>query len=280
MNDIRKIIISNGWGPDQNNALAEVVIPSTIKTLNTPRKITFLGDTLGYIPSTAAALEELDAPNATSCSVKFNGYSALNSVSLAIASITDSATTAAAGMFLNCGNLQAVNLPYLTSIKCLASGGATMVAAFGNNTSLTSISLPALTYLETLGDGSSSGTHGAFCGCTALTNISLPSLTQIYEHGAYGSYGAFNGCTSLTTITLPKINTITTTWRRGPFNGCTSLESVQLGSEGNPVSSIGNVTFNDLTQSALTITIYTSGGAALSGSPWGATNATIEYEEA
>jgi len=110
----------------------------------------------------------------------------------------------------------------------------------------------------------------------------LPALT-IIERGTAdnGTCGAFYNCTGLQSALLPSLTTCQdNTTKHATFGNCTSLETVQLGSEGHAVTSIGSYMFKGCTQSGLTITVYTQGGASLSGEPWGATNATIEYEEA
>lgn len=135
MSEVPSILITNGWKTDRNRKLAEVIIPSTVKTLQAPTKVTFLGTKLLAVPSSTTALQEFEAPN-----------------------------------------------------------------------------------------------------CTSLgANI---------------------------------------------FKGYTALTNVVLGSVGHAVTSLDSTTFSNCTQSGLTITIYTTGGASLSGSKWGATNATIVYETA
>lgn len=146
---------------------------------------------------------------------------------------------------------------------------------FKGYTALTSISFKNLTTLN------NSGTDSGLCRqCTALTSVSMPNLQTVTATSS-GYAGAFWGCTALETITLPKLQSVTGADNNGGmFRLCTALKNVQLGSEGNPVTYLQSNVFNACTQSGLTITIYTSGGAALAGEPWGATNATIEYEEA
>ena len=96
----------------------------------------------------------------------------------------------------------------------------------------------------------------------------------------------FYGCTALKTVNFTSLQSIvesvpSSSSTDGVFGNCTALESVTLGSAGHPVTALtGNYIFKNCTQSGLTITIYTSGGASLSGSPWGATNATIVYKSA
>ena len=164
MNDIRKILVTTGWETDQNNALTEIVIPSTVATINAPRKVTFMGQTLNWMPSSTSALQEFEAPNITTYSP---------------------------------GVIFSSNYTKLTTVK--------------------------------------------------LTGF----------------------------VTYP-----TTAYNMGAFYLNTYIQNVQLGSSGHPVTSIGNYLFQNCTQSGLTITVYTADGNAISGSPWGATNATIVWEEA
>lgn len=110
----------------------------------------------------------------------------------------------------------------------------------------------------------------ALQGCIKLTEIELPSAETVEAY-------AFSNCTFLEKAILPKVTGLS---GNNAFNYCTALKTVQLGSVGHPVSSLAANTFLNCTQSGLTITIYTTGGAALSGAPWGATNATIIYKEA
>lgn len=253
MNDIRKIIISNGWDPDQNNALAEVVIPSTIETLNAPRKVTFLGQTLNWIPSNISTLQELEAPNITTFAIQnlLSGYTSLQTVTFnGLQYIVDSMTTANSqnGIFSGCNNLKTVNMLELIEINLTATRSQ---------------------------DSKICGTFG---GCVSLQNLNVPKLKRTtYSKGTWSNYdGIFYNCVSLENVDLPSIEFLA----ERTFNNCTGLKYVTLGSEGNPVTAINSNTFYNCTQSGLTITIYTTGGAALAGEPWGATNADIEYEEA
>ena len=161
-------------------------------------------------------------------------------------SLTDTTVSSGGGIWKGCTALQTVNMPKLQSINQKDSGGL-----FNNCSSITSLNFPELTTIS--------------AGRSTNNSYSYP----------------FNACTGITTVTMPKLSIITTQiYSGGVFYLCTGLTSVQLGSDGHPVVSIGAKTFSGCTQSGLTITIYTTGGAALSGSPWGATNATIIWEEA
>lgn len=250
MNNIPTMMLTTGFKVDQNGALTEIVTPSVVTTLDQPKKIVFNGTALNYVPSTAAALEEFAAPNVTSISdTLFKGYAGLTRISFASVASLITSSVSNSGAFYGCTSLTEINLPALTTLR-------------SNNTGC-----------------------GAFYGCTSLTEINLPNLTVMSDYGS--GCGDFFNCTSLRNVTLPKLQY---TERRtsgsvasGTFTNCTSLQNVTLGSEGHAVTGLygGNGgMFSGCTQSGLTITIYTTGGAAISGSPWGATNATIVYEEA
>lgn len=110
----------------------------------------------------------------------------------------------------------------------------------------------------------------AFQGCSKLEQIDLPSATTVAGY-------AFSSCTVLKSAMLPKVTQLA---ENSTFSICTALETVQLGSVGHPVSALAANTFASCTQTGLSITVYTTGGAELANAPWGATNATIVYKEA
>lgn len=248
MNRPPEILVNTGYVTDENGVLTEMVIPSNVVTQNTPSIITTYATTINWIPSNASTLVEFNAPNARTAIINsannsgmFYGYAYLHTARLGIVSIKDEPPSSGDnGTFKNCTRLTEVQLDYLTSI-------------------------------------SNSQFAGTFKG-TALESVNFPSLVSISNiHRS----GVFGGVTSLKYVTLGKINTIYSGDAGfGAFSGCSGLVDVVLGSAGNPVSSIGTSTFYNCTQSGLTITIYTQGGTSLSGEPWGATNADIEYEEA
>ena len=113
-------------------------------------------------------------------------------------------------------------------------------------------------------------------GMDVLEELELPNLVSLGNYALSASTSSAGSSSPLKVIDLPKIQTIGTY----AFRYRSTLESLTLGSVGNPVTSIGTNAFNSCTQSTLSITIYTSDGSALSGSPWGATNAAIKFEKA
>ena len=126
--------------------------------------------------------------------------------------------------------------------------------AFYSCSSLTSISLPS---------GITSIGTSAFGGCSKLTLTSLPSgITSIGNN-------AFDGCTSLALTSLPSgLKSI----GGSAFNGCTSLTSITF--EGTP-KTIYSSAFSSCTN-LTTINVPWAEGA-VANAPWGATNATINY---
>lgn len=201
-------------------------------------------------------------------------------------------TTIGAGAFSYCTGLTSVTIPTgvtkidqssftycsnLTSITIPA--GVTLIgaSAFERCTSLTSIELPS--EVITINGY-------AFRYCTNLVTVSLPSgLKNIYAY-------AFQNCTNLVMSTLP--STLTSI-SAGLFNACSSIETFTIPSgitsvnsqafykctglttvtfEGTPTSISSNV-FQNCTN-LTTINVPWAEGALVSA-PWGATNATINY---
>ena len=300
MSELPTILVTNGWKTDRNRKLTEIVIPSTVKTLNAPTKVTFMGTSLTAIPSNASTLQEFVAPNITSTVNKafLGGYTALKKVVMTgLKSIGSNSATSSS--FYGCTSLTDIQLPSLEAISDTGSTG-NVRGAFSTCTALTSISLPSLKTIYIAQNASNKGTFG---DCTSLTSLQMPSLVSI--SASWGellssnvpltelslpsltsvtadSCQVFKAVTTLSTVNLPKLTTTTanSTNNAAIFYNCTGLTNVTLGSEGNPVSTLSAYTFRGCTQSTLTITVYTNGGASLANSPWGATNATIVYETA
>ena len=118
--------------------------------------------------------------------------------------------------------------------------------------------------LTSLPSGITSIGANTFYGCTKLALTSLPSgITSI------GNY-TFRGCTKLALTSLPSgITSIGS----NTFQGCTSLTTLTF--LGTPSGSIDSTAFTGCTN-LLTINVPWASGAK-TGAPWGATNATINY---
>lgn len=259
MNRPPEILLNSGFVTDANGVLTEMVIPNNVTTQNMPSIITTYATTINWLPSNTTTLVKFSAHNIQSgiASGLFKGFTSLQEVTFSsLTSYTVDKYPVNSGLFYGCTSLLRASLPSLKTCNSIGSGGES--ATWG---------------------------HGMFLGCTSLIDVSLPSLESIGEGGS--NNGMFYGCSSLVNIVLPSLVIIKETDGStqnsnygGTFCNCTGLQNVQLGSTGHPVTSLLANCFRNCTQSGLTITIYTTGGAALSGSPWGATNATIEYEEA
>ena len=264
MNKTPQLLINNGFVTDENGVLTEMVIPASVTTVQAPAKVTIYGDNIDYIPSTTAALQILELKGYPAfVKNQFKSYTSLNTLTLSkLTGLTDryysQTSENSVGCFNGLTSLVTLNAPELASIESVFSGRYNP------------------------GQGS-----GTFRG-TGIVNLYLPKLTTITHNSDWNngsSNGIFNGCVSLVTINLPMINAIGSNSDsggsgNGAFGNCTSLTTVTLGSEGHPVSVISPLAFTNCTQSGLTITVYTVDGLAISGSPWGATNATIVWEEA
>ena len=128
------------------------------------------------------------------------------------------------------------------------------------------LALPDLSHVTDVG-------NYAFQYCKGFAVLSAPELTALKSH-------VFHGCTNLKTVNLPKCTDCDS---QRAFTGCTSLETVQLGSVGYTVTKINSSTFYPLTQSTLTITVYTDGShvdSLLAGikSSGAAVNATVIFK--
>ena len=103
----------------------------------------------------------------------------------------------------------------------------------------------------------------AFQGCTSLALTSLPSgITSI-------GINAFSGCTNLALISLP--SSITSIEDKA-FQNCKGLTSITF--QGKP-NLIHSGAFNSCTNLKTINVPWASGEVA--NAPWGATNATINY---
>lgn len=159
--------------------------------------------------------------------------------------IPDNWTKIGEGAFYGCTNLTSVSLP----------AGVTDIgkSAFYNCANLVLTSLPAgVTKIGT----------SAFSGCTNLALTSLPAgLTQLYNN-------VFFDCTNLVLTSLPEKMTYIG-W--SAFSGCTGLTTLTFKSK--PV--IQSSAF-DKCPNLTTINVPWAEGA-VANAPWGATNATINY---
>lgn len=117
---------------------------------------------------------------------------------------------------------------------------------------------------------------GAFAGCTGLTITSIPET--IKKIGA----AAFAG----TSISIRQFPLSVNRLPDQVIGGCYLITELTLGGKGHPIEYITPYNTSGASYSMgsffdcinLTkLTIYTTGGQALAGAPWGATNTTITY---
>lgn len=257
MNTTPKIIIKDGYEPSQNGTLNSITTPATVDTIQAPADVITYANTIQYIPSTRAALTSFTAPNVTGLSYVYyeNG----------------------AGLFNGYTNLRTISFRNITSLSDVLGGGYNTCGIFARCYRLETIDMPNLESIFDDFPTSGYAQTGTFQLCQSLQSIYFPKLQSISGRSVNGTTsGAFNQCTSLQTVNLPCVHTITDYH----FGRCSGLKSVTLGSVGHPVQSLGSNTFYYDTQGGLTITVYTTDGASLARQPWGATNATIIYEEA
>ena len=171
--------------------------------------------------------------------------------------------------FAGCKNLALASLPSgLTSIGDEAFFQCTKLALTSLPSGLTSIGDEAFFQcinlaLTSLPSGLTSIGNGAFSGCINLALTSLPSgITSI-------GMRAFSGCFKLAFTSLPSgITSI----GMNAFQGCTGLTSITF--TGTPTS-IGSNAFSGCTNLTTINVPWAEGEVA--NAPWGATNATINY---
>ena len=150
-------------------------------------------------------------------------------------------------VFRNCTSLTSISVPEgVTSIEAFA---------FQNCTNLALISLP---------EGITIMGNGVFAGCTNLVLTSLPECIATIGNQA------FQDCTGLALTYLPKgISFIGTL----AFGNCTGL--TELTFKGTPTGSIRSDAFSGCTNLIVINVPWAEGEVA--NAPWGATNATINY---
>lgn len=278
--ELPSILVTDGWESDANDKLVEAVIPSSVKTLQAPSKITFMGQTLNYIPSTTTALQKFEAPNCTSALTDvFKGYTELVRADMnAITSLSEGQASGT-GAFYGCKKLTTVNLNSLNTLSLSVSYASS--GTFYGCTNLTTVSLNALESIDyRTGGGSAAYWASPFGYCSNLVSITLPSLktTTCQRTMSFGGGSVFLNCTALETVNFPSFEKDTS--NTSCFRNCSNLQTVTLGSKGHPVQSISQYMFDTCTQSNLTITVYTTGGASLANAPWGATNSSYSFVEA
>ena len=175
--------------------------------------------------------------------------------------------------FMNCSNLTSISLPNVINIDsyCFLSTKLTSISlpkiqtigdeCFKSLQSLTTVTLPNVTSLG----------RNCFRDCSNLTSVELPKVTSL------GQY-CFYECGALSQISLPKVTSI----GGDCFYGCSKLTTVTLGGLGLPITNTSGFSSSSFTTAVTTLNIHVNDASnppTLTGSPWGAKNATIKYQQ-
>ena len=192
-----------------------------------------------------------------------------NCTKLALTSLPSGLTSINNGAFFGCTKLALTSLPSgLTSIGFQVFSGCKNLALTSLPSGLTSIDSYAFSgctklALTSLPSGLTSIGSNAFTDCTNLALTSLPSgLTSI-------GYNAFYNCIKLALTSLPSG---LTSIGNSAFYNCTKLTSITFTGKPTTISSSAFNSCSNLT----TINVPWAEGE-VANAPWGATNATINY---
>ena len=129
----------------------------------------------------------------------------------------------------------------------------------------------------------------AFISCLKLKNIKLPTNLERIRNNTFYASGSLiitslpetleeigEYAFSYTKISIKHLPKKVSIIPKSCFSNCSALRDLTLGDKGYPIISIGEYAFGSCIW-LTNLTIYTTGGQALAGAPWGATNATITY---
>lgn len=244
------------------------------------------------------------------------GYAFYQCYDLALTELPDSITTIGQYAFYGCSNLELNELPaslnsiggYVfqncpkvtihemnndnwTTLPNYIFYYATGITHFKLPSALTAIPQYSFSYCTSLvsveiGDAVTTINSYAFDHCSALANIDFNDVTTINSYAfqysglkkltipstitSISTY-AFAYCTSLEELILEP--TMTSMSNSNIFRGCTSLKKVYIKKSFSTLNS--NTFYGD---TAITDIYVPWASGAVSGAPWGATNATVHYE--
>lgn len=102
----------------------------------------------------------------------------------------------------------------------------------------------------------------ALYGCNVLSETYFPRVTTIQGSG-------FANCSALESVSFPSLVSI----EGKPFENCSNLSEIYVGPN---VTSLSNTAFSGAADGVVINCGFSSG--AVAGAPWGATNATINYD--
>ena len=240
---------------------------TTLEKVVFPESLTYIGN--GAFKGCSSLEEVVFAEGLTTIATKaFQGCTSITELNF-----PKTLKTIKSNAFYQCTALKSADIAYVETIEN---------SAFNGCTTLESVDL---TNLVTIG-------NQAFYGCTELKSVRLGNKltgigssnfynTNIVELTIPGSVsnvgsGVFFGCKALVTATYGEgVVSIAgkTQSTPGQIEGCTAIDSLYLPST---IETIGDNAFSN---PSATLTIYCAFSEnAVSGAPWGATNATIVYD--
>ena len=225
---------------------------SSLTYIEIPKVTGSSGDQCFY---KCTSLNSIELPNITSLGSQCF-FSCTNLTSIKLPKVT----TLASACFNGCSSLTSIELPEATSLSN---------NCFANCSELTSIELPKATSLGPT----------CFSSCSKLTAIEIPNVTSLGDQCFY--------YTNVESLNLPSINTV------GMRVIGLTTKTITLGGSGKPVDSTISITSSSFRTSdrysgqelypVEDIYIYVNdpnNPPTISDQPWGATNATITYEQA
>ena len=254
---VLEITGSSSYNSTYQSVITEIYIPETVVKI-------------GDYAFNRFGIKQIDLPKVTSLGNScFRDCSSLTTISI------PKATSLGNYCFYSCSSLTTIDIPLVTSLgdycfeycRKLTTIDIPLVTSLGNScfsscSSLATISIPKVTSLE----------EYCFYYCKSLTTIDIPLVTSL------GDY-CFNGCSSLITIDLPLVTSLGSNC----FKDCSKLTLFTLGEVSSPITNTSNFSTSSLNTYITTLNIYVENASnppTLTGSPWGATNATIYYKQA
>ena len=163
-----------------------------------------------------------------------------------ITEITSNLTTLREYAFAKCTQLRTASLPFVTEVSSHVFNGCTSLKTVELSNAVTRIA------------------YNTFYNCSNLELSALPSSLKTINSNA------FSGCKKITITELPSS---LTTIESSAFNGCTGLTSITF--KVKPTNTLATNVFGGCTN-LLTINVPWAEGE-VANAPWGATNATINY---
>lgn len=251
--------LSDYWSKDDNAAIKEAVGVPEVTPLAEAKILAAINaafDNTDILTPKDPNLQYLNITDAgyVTASDKLRAMTADTPVDLVIPSEINGIKVIEIGKGSNVGDSGFDNCRALRSVVIPESVTGVFGYSFTNCSSLTSIEIP----------GTITRLAASFCsGCSSLTSVTLP------EGIKYLGTNVFRACTSLTSINIP---TTVLSIEGSAFNGCSSLPSITI-PEG--VTSIDDTAFYSCPK--LTTININKPQDSITGAPWGATNATVNW---